>query len=160
MANEILIEVTVTSKKDGTLLRRKFPMDRGMYEAIMSLSNEEDRIKFFTIEYRSWKKEDNLLSKHYGGSLDSEDELLQRTHDIPDDSLTPDESFNKKESFELLGKALNGLKPRQRKVIVAIFYEDRSQAELAKELGMTQQAMSMYVAYVLAKLKCELEGKI
>ncbi len=160
MADEILVEVTVTSAKDGSLLTEKFPMDKGMYKAIQSLPSKEDRIKYFTMEYRDWKKENNRASKHYGGSLDSEDDLLERAHDIPDDSLTPAEYCMKKERCELLNKALDSLRPRQKKIIVAIFYDGRSQAELAEELGMTEQAMSMYVAYVLAKLRGELEGKI
>ena len=157
---EIIVQVTVSSAKDGSLITQKFPMDEGLYKAIMSLPNEEDRIRYFTEEYRAWKKESNRINKHYGGSLDSEDELLQRAHDIPDDSLTPSEFCLKKERNEFLHKALNNLKPRQRMVIVAIFYEEKSQSQLAKELGISEQAMSMYLAYVLAKLKGELQGKI
>ena len=160
MADKIIVEVTVTSAKNGSLLTKKFPMDKGMYKAIQSLPNKEDRIKFFTMEYRDWKKENNRASKHYGGSLDSEDELLERAHDIPDDSLTPAEFCMKKERYELLNEALNNLRPRQTKIIVAIFYEGKSQVDLAEEFGMTEQAMSMYVAQVLAKLRGELEGKI
>lgn len=160
MAEEIIVEVTVTSAKDGSLLTEKFPMDKGMYKAIQSLPNKEDRVKFFTMEYRDWKKENNRATKHYGGSLDSEDELLKRAHDIPDDSLTPAEFCLKKERYELLNKALDNLRSRQKKIIVAIFYEGKSQADLAEELGMTESAMSHYVAFVLAKLRGELEGKI
>lgn len=157
---EIIVEVTVSSAKGGSHITQKFPMDEGLYKAIMSLPNEEERIRYFTDEYRSWKKESNRISKHYGGSLDSQDELLQRAHDIPDDSLDPSEFCLKKERNEFLRKALDNLKPRQRMVIVAIFYEEKSQSQLARELGISEQAMSMYLAYVLAKLKGELEGKI
>ena len=74
--------------------------------------------------------------------------------------FTPAEFCLKKERYELLNKALDNLRPRQKKIIVAIFYEGKSQADLAEELGMTESAMSHYVAFVLAKLRGELEGKI
>lgn len=157
---EIIVEVTIASAKDGKLLSKKFPMDEGLYNAIQSLQKEEDRIKYFTMEYRDWKREDNRICNHFGGSLDSEDSLIERAHEVPDESLNPAEYCLKKEKYALLREALSKLTFRQRMVVEAIYYEEKSQKEVADQLGMTEQAMSMYVAYVLAKLRKFLEGKI
>ena len=155
-----IYEVAITSQKDGSLKIKRFPIDEGMYKAIKSLPTFEEQVKWFTEEYRSYKQEENFQKHHPVDSLDIEDPDLGKAHQIQDDSLTPVQSFIKQERIELLSEAISHLNARQKKVIIAIYYKGKPQTEVAKELGMTDQAMSMFVSYALAKLRSELEGKI
>lgn len=79
---------------------------------------------------------------------------------LVDDSLNPEEQCLRNERDVLLYDAISKLNERQRKVIAELFYNGKTQRQLAEEMGMTEQAMSMYVAYVLVKLRNCLEGKI
>lgn len=79
---------------------------------------------------------------------------------LVDDSLNPEEQCLRNERDVLLYDAISKLNERQRKVIVELFYNGKTQRQLAEEMGITEQAMSMYVAYVLTKLRNCLEGKI
>ena len=151
-------EVTIKNK-DGELIQVEFPMDDGLYKAIKTLSPKK-QIKYFTKEYKDYKREKNRQERHGSYSIDDEDPDFGYVHQIADDSLTPAEYCLKKEQEKLLKTAISHLNKQQRKVIKDIFYEGKTQAELAIKLGKTEQAMSMYVDYALAKLRKELEGKI
>lgn len=157
---DILVEVTVTSKKDGSILSEKFPIDEGLFKAIQSLPVEEERIKFFTEEYKQWKHEDNLRTLHDGGSLDAEDELLEFAHDITDDSPTPKEYCLRKEQNDFLSDAIKHLSKKQRFVIIQLFFEDKTQEEVAAMMNLDQPAISQMLQRALAKLRKQLEGKI
>jgi RNA polymerase sigma factor (sigma-70 family) len=158
MAQTIYVEITIISRKDGTEKLERFPMDKGLYKAYLTLS-EEERKKYFDKEYRSFKREQKIQRKKVSleSLLDSGEELGRS---LIDDSLNPEEASLKLEQNEFLQEAVLRLKPRQRYVIIEIFKHDRTQRDVAEELGMTDQAMSMYLAYVLAKLRDDLEGKI
>ena len=133
-------------------------MDRGLYKAYMTLT-EEERKKYLEKEYRSFKREQKIQRKKVSleSLLDSGEEL---DRSLVDDSPNPEEASLKLEQNEFIQEAVSHLKPRQRYVIIEIFKHDRTQRDVAQELGMTDQAMSMYLAYVLAELREELEGKI
>ncbi len=155
-----IYEVPITSKKDGTLKIKKFPIDEGMYKAIKSLPSFEEQVEWFTKEYRLFKKEENYRKHHHADSLELEDPELGVAHQVQDDSLTPSEYCLERERDILLSDAISHLNPRQRMVIHEIFYEGKTQVEVANEMGKSESAMSHYVEYVLAKLRKELIGKI
>lgn len=153
-----LIKTTIISSSTGELMEASFPMDYGLYQSAFSLS-EEKRTKFLTDCYYEFKREERKqrraisLEQMLEDSTGFEDGLI-------DDSLNPEEQCLRNEKYELLYEAISKLNGRQRRIIVELFYHDKSQRELAAENGMSEQAMSMYVAYVLAKLRNLLDGKI
>jgi len=54
---------------------------------------------------------------------------------------------------EKLHAAIGELSPEEQKIIYEIFFERKSETELAETLGITQQAVSKRKKKVLAKLK-------
>jgi len=156
---DILVEVTVTSQQDGSLIQVSFPVDEGFYKAIMTLP-EEDRIPYFTDEFAEWNHLHNQESRHDGGSLDAEDEELEFIHDVPDDAPTPKEYCLRKERTKFLSQAISHLSKKQRFVIVEIFYFEKTQEQVAKEMGVDQSVVCRTQKRALVRLRKELEGKI
>ena len=72
-----MVEITITSKKDGSEKVEKFPIDEGLYESTKSLS-EDERKKFLTKEYRIYKREQKVQRKQV--SLDEVDEAYDLVH--------------------------------------------------------------------------------
>jgi RNA polymerase sigma factor (sigma-70 family) len=151
-------EVTIKNK-DGELIQVEFPMDEGLYKAIKTLSPKK-QIKYFTDEYHDFHRQRAAKRRHGEVSIDDENPDSETAYQVPDPALNPAEYCLKKEQDELLRTAISHLNSRQRKIITSIFFEGKTQIELAEELGMTDTAMSHYVEYALAKLRKELEGKI
>lgn len=86
-----LATVFVVSRRDGSLVEKKFPMDQELYRAIKSLPKEE-QIRYFTEEYYQWKEEQND-HRYLISSIDSFDEEYQFVHDIPDIAPNPEEAY-------------------------------------------------------------------
>jgi len=136
----ILVDVTIISAKDGSHIRKKFPLDEGMFKAIKSLS-EEEQLKYFTEEYRGWKKERNY-QRNIVGSLDVKDGLYNFVHDIPDEGSNPTEVYEAKERQHAVDKAIASLIPGQQVVIHMKYYQDLTPGEIAEKLGISLSAVS------------------
>lgn len=154
-----IITMKIVSKKSGKAIEVSFLMDEGLFKASLSLSKKKKRILFLTEAYREFK----CKEKRKRGllSLESMPEDCTEFEDgLVDDSLNPEKQCLRNERDVLLYDAISKLNERQRKVIVELFYNGKTQRQLTKKMGIIEQAMSMYVAYVLAKLRNCLEGKI
>lgn len=153
-----IITMEIVSKKSGKAIEVSFPMDEGLFKASFSLPKKK-RIQFLTEAYHEFKRGEKRKRRLL--SLESMLEDCTEFDDgLIDDSLSPEEQCFRNERDAMLYDAISKLNERQRKVIVELFYNGKTQRQLAEEMGMTEQAMSMYVAYVLAKLRNFLEGKI
>ena len=87
-----------------------------------------------------------------------------RLESSPDFSLINSKHY---ESFSLpiedkivLEEALDALNAIQKKIVYLLFYKDLTQAEVAKELGLTQRKISRESAKALNRLKAVLNTKI
>ena len=153
-----IITMEIVSKRSRKAIEVSFPMAEGLFKASLSLPKKK-RILFLTEAYHEFNYEEKrkrrllFLESMLEDCTEFEDGLV-------DDSLNPEEQCLRNERDILLYDAISKLNKRQRKVIVELFYNGKTQRQLAKEMGITEQAMSMYVAYVLAKLRNCLERKI
>ena len=153
-------KVTITSQKDGSPRDETFPIDEGMCKAIKSLPTLEEQTKWFTDQYLAYKAEQNYQRNHPVDSFDLEDPDLGFAHQVEDDSLSPKEYCFEEERAELIREAVSHLNPDQQMIINGIFWEGKSQKELAKEFNTTESSMAHRVNNVLAKLRKNLKGKI
>lgn len=69
------------------------------------------------------------------------------------------EKIEKTEINGRLRKAVDRLSLRQQEIIIKVFFEDKSQAEVAKELGVTEGTVSITMERALRNLKKFLEKK-
>ena len=153
-----IITMEIVSKKSGKAIEVSFPMDEDLFKASFSLPKKK-RILFLTEAYHEFKREEKRKRKLL--SLESMLEDCTEFEDgLVDDSLNPEEQCLRNERDVLLYDAISKLNERQRKVIVELFYNGKTQTDLAAEMGLSINAMSHLVNRTLAKLRAYLEKKI
>jgi RNA polymerase sigma factor (sigma-70 family) len=81
------------------------------------------------------------------------DAFIDDGFDIPDGGRLISEILEDKQTLELLFAALEALTADERELIDALFFDDKSEQELANETGVSQQAVSKRKNRILAKLK-------
>lgn len=67
------------------------------------------------------------------------------------------ESIIKKERIKELGVAINALKPIEKRVIIDIYFNNRTQLEIAEEIGVRQSYISRIKTKAIRKLKAWFE---
>ncbi len=88
-------------------------------------------------------KSDMAKSKKYGVTVDNyadEDELKALMDDLHIDITVRD--FSATQVKEVIYDALDTLSATQREIIIGLYYNEKTQADLAEELGCTQSTVS------------------
>lgn len=65
----------------------------------------------------------------------------------------------RREKYEELYRAIGKLKPKQRKLLYRIFWEEKKQAEVAREEHVTEAAIAGRMQRIYANLRKDLESK-
>jgi RNA polymerase sigma factor (sigma-70 family) len=156
MASQIIVDVLILNTKK-VLKEVSFPIDEGMYKAIIS-QPEERRPKLFAPYYYEYQRQRKYERKV--GSIDQVDELRNFAHEVPDLSLDPHQVSLLKERNDLLAKAIKGLRPRERMAVVEVYLKERKQRDVAEEMKIDETTFSKLLSKALAKLKEKLSGKI
>ena len=113
-------------------------MDKQMYDAILTLSVEEQR-RYFAEEYYDY--EANRRYHRRIVSLDREDED-GKLQDIPDNSPTVLENILEELRIQEIKDAVAKLTERQQEFVRLIYHEGKSQIEVAEIYGITESAVS------------------
>lgn len=99
----------------------------------------------------------------YQSRCSSYEELAPKGFSIVDDGLTPEEGYIENEAREDLQRrvrsAISKLTARQQKIVTMIFYEGKSQDDVALLYGISKQAVSNVMQRIYASLKKILEEK-
>ena len=119
--------------------------------------DEEKLIEELNKEFERQLKQD----KTYHARTVSLEYLNQKYGFEPaDTSLSEDEQeiieqqeLKKEEFNEKLHEAIEKLRPRQKEIIIKIFFEEKTQIEVAKELGVTKGCISTTLARALNNLR-------
>ena len=113
-------------------------------QAVKMLNRDTDRFA---------KSEDTYRERCY--SLDEMCE--EKGYELASDTLSPEEQMihdsEQNELKELIQKAIEKLKPRQREMVFMIFFEEKTQAEVAEYYGITESAVSQSMDRIYASLK-------
>jgi RNA polymerase sigma factor (sigma-70 family) len=156
MSINIRAKVLINSKDGGTKLV-SISIDEKIYRGVKAQS-DSDQIKYFTDFYHDF--EDEKTFRRRTSPLGDSQEDDESAFIFPDPSLTPSEYVNAKENCLRLREAVEKLEKQQREVIIDLFVLGMRQREVAKKLGISQQAVSKVKMKALAKLKVKLGGKI
>ena len=119
--------------------------------------DEEKLIDELNKEFERQLKQD----KTYHAKTVSLEYLHQKYgFELADTSLSEDEQeiieqqeLEKEEFNEKLHEAIEKLRPRQKEIIIKIFFEEKTQIEVAKELGVTKGCISTTLARALDNLR-------
>ena len=119
--------------------------------------DEEKLIEELNKEFERQLKQD----KTYHARTVSLEYLNQKYgFELADTSLSEDEQeiieqqeLKKEEFNEKLHEAIEKLRPRQKEIIIKIFFEEKTQIEVAKELGVTKGCISTTLARALDNLR-------
>lgn len=119
--------------------------------------DEEKLIEELNKEFERQLKQD----KTYHAKTVSLEYLHQKYgFELADTSLSEDEQeiieqqeLEKEEFNEKLHEAIEKLRPRQKEIVIKIFFEEKTQIEVAKELGVTKGCISTTLARALDNLR-------
>ena len=71
--------------------------------------------------------------------------------DLVDAEPTPDRALEVVEAYAAVRKFVDELPPRDREIVRSVFWDDRSQSEVAIELKVSKMAISKAVARICAR---------
>lgn len=119
--------------------------------------DEEKLIEELNKEFERQLKQD----KTYHARTVSLEYLNQKYgFELADTSLSEDEielieqqELEKEEFNEKLHEAIEKLRPRQKEIVIKIFFEEKTQIEVAKELGVIKGCISTTLARALDNLR-------
>jgi RNA polymerase sigma-B factor len=69
-----------------------------------------------------------------------------------------DERFNRAEAVTMIAKGCRGLSERDKRILFLRFFEDRSQAEIAAEIEVSQVQVSRLLSGILQRLRASIEN--
>ena len=154
MAKEIYVKVEILTKKNEVKIESFF-MDKQMYEAILTLPKEEQRI-YFAEEYYEYEANRRYHRRFVSLDKDNDDGLIQ---DIPDNSPTMLENILDDLRIQEIKDAVSKLTKRQQEIIKMIYEENKSQVEVAKIYGVSEQAISQAMTRIHNSLRKILQKK-
>lgn len=136
--------------KDGEVKKVRFPLDETTYKTIMMFDTDHQRF-YFSLHYYDFISEHTFRRKTSELIEDAEDD--SDAFLFADLSLTPDKFEEEKKKSEALQRAINELTPKQKIVIVGVFFYGRNQNELAIKLRISSVSVNKILKRSLATLK-------
>lgn len=105
----------------------------------------------FAKAFQQMEKEDALTERKETRRHESLDELISKGYEFVQEE--PEENEWMQEMLKKLPEALKQLTDEQLWLIEQVFYFNRSQLEISKELGVSHQAITRRLERILKKLK-------
>lgn len=138
----------IVTKKDGTTKEVYVVVDNRTAEMLAQLNDEKIVNDYLVEEYKMFMAEyhEHRYTQSLDKSLDVGLEIEDKKQDVFENIVT-------KLEHEELKKAIQSLNEQQQKIVTALFFERKTQEEIAQELHITQPAVSQRLAVILERLK-------
>ena len=129
--------------KRNELKKVQFYMDKQTYEMLMddSISSEE-RQKYLVDEYHEYERE-----KYY------KRKIVRLEEEQIDYSLSPEENCIKNQEKDAFFFFINKLNPRQKEIIKLIYFEGKTQEEVARIFNVSKSAINQSLKRIYKKIK-------
>lgn len=129
--------------KRNELKKVQFYMDKQTYEMLMddSISSEE-RQKYLVNEYHEYERE-----KYY------KRKIVRLEEEQIDYSLSPEEKCIKNQEEDAFFFFINKLNPRQKEIIKLIYFEGKTQEEVARIFNVSKSAINQSLKRIYKKIK-------
>lgn len=123
-------------------------------EVEVETEKQEQAVKMLNRDTDRFAKSEDT----YRERCNSLDEMCEeKGYELASDTLSPEEQMihdsEQNELKELIQKAIKKLKPRQREMVFMIFFEEKTQAEVAEYYGITESAVSQSMDRIYASLR-------
>lgn len=123
-------------------------------EVEVETEKQEQAVKMLNRDTDRFAKSEDT----YRERCDSLDGMCEeKGYELASDTLSPEEQMihdsEQNELKELIQKAIEKLKPRQREMVFMIFFEEKTQAEVAEYYGITESAVSQSMDRIYASLR-------
>ncbi len=151
---------------------KRFIRDNGAIKVSRSIKAQNLKINKFIEEYRQTHQKEPTVSEiaNYIGVDEQEVVFIMDSNKYPvsiyaesdEDGLTLADKLSSKESGDdyieklVLRDIIENLDERDKKIILLRYYRDKTQSEIAKELGVSQVQVSRLEAKLLERIKKEL----
>lgn len=119
---------------DGTI--NEISVTDELYSLHLELLQKEKR--------NHWKETRRHISLDY---------LMEQGADFADSDGDPLSALLRKTDNERIHKAISSLSDKQRSLIEKVFYDDMSLREIARQTGISHQALSQQLATIYKKMK-------
>lgn len=120
----------------------KVPVSKELYKEISRIINHQKYV---------WKKERKHRIQYYQ-SWDEQAKEVNIEY-LPDETMNTEEQAIQNILIHTVRQYLQELKLEDMQLLKAIYYEERTEKEIAKELGITQQMINKRKKKLLQKLK-------
>lgn len=107
----------------------------------------------FAITYNSMEKRDALDERRETRRHQSLNASIDNGFDFPDKTVNIEENAIKAEQDSELHKAIARLEPQQQELIKKVYFENVSQDEISRQLGIAKQSVSDRMARIYKQLK-------
>ena len=151
---------------------KRFIRDNGAIKVSRSVKAKNQKINKFIEEYRQNKQKEPLISEiaqymeideqDVVFIMDSSKYPVSIYAETDEDGLTLADKLCSKENNDdyieklVLREIIDKLDERDKKIIILRYYRDKTQSEIAKELGVSQVQISRLEAKLLERMKKEL----
>lgn len=116
----------------------------------LTTQSEDVQRDFILFEYkaRCVERKETRRTQSLDSSLDNGFDIADESADNAEDILTQ----------LAIGQAIERLNPRQQWIVKQLYYIGRSQAEIARELGISKPAVTQQIAVIKSTLKIFLKN--
>lgn len=143
----------------------RIPDFRKMYpeaseEVIAVLRTTERKMQYQEYDLKSEQtiiNQENQTVTIIPSREDSYERLVEQSVQFREETLSLDEWIIRRLEIEQLHKALNVLSDDERYLMIQLYFEERTERELAEELGVYHNAVHKQKIRILAKLRKILE---
>ena len=121
--------------------------------ATIRINNQDVEVtEEFKQFYEQTDREEEYANRRYRRYNQSLEASLDKGHDFEDTS-TIEEAENREYEYQLLKIAFESLSEKDMYLIEQFFFENRTQAEIARELGVSRNTISKRLRVIYKKLK-------
>lgn len=134
-----------------------YQITRTKYQMVeVETLEDENIIKELNRDFERNEKREKVIQK----KCISLEYLHEKTGYEPvDTSITGEQAYEKEIFNERLHQAIDSLTKRQKEIVIKVYFEDKSQVEIARELGVSEAIISKTMKRALSNLKKFLEEK-
>ena len=141
------LKATVT-KKDGTTKEVYVVVDEQTAEMLTKLQDKQLVNDYLVEEYKMF-----MSDRHEHLYTQSLDKSLDGGLDIMDEKQDLFAMIAQSEEYERIHKAIAKLEPQQQWLVYQVYFEGRTQIEIAEELGIDKTSLSKRKGRIIKKLK-------